>query len=125
MCITLAENGFTDMRTFEVLSRDYLIRKHQFPIANFQENWSDKKSKKSQIKAKWNAKKVEKSELETIGKKRSLEEVTKGEGNDGEEVVGRAFESGYTERMTSRPVGRTFGHTAYVTFARKPLPDKL
>eukprot|EP00485_Elphidium_margaritaceum_P014030 CAMPEP_0202732232 /NCGR_PEP_ID=MMETSP1385-20130828/187553_1 /ASSEMBLY_ACC=CAM_ASM_000861 /TAXON_ID=933848 /ORGANISM="Elphidium margaritaceum" /LENGTH=527 /DNA_ID=CAMNT_0049398539 /DNA_START=33 /DNA_END=1617 /DNA_ORIENTATION=- len=39
-CVALAENGFVDIRTFEVLSRDHLIKENTFVPLDMEENFA-------------------------------------------------------------------------------------
>lgn len=87
MCESLSKCGFVDIRCFEVLSRDILVRKHDFVPLDLMTNNS----------------------IHSI-RSRPNNEICK------EEKLKNSM-------ITSRPVGKTFGHTGYLTFAIKALKE--
>lgn len=87
-CQILGNNGFVDIRTFEVLSRDHLVRKHEYPLLDLNTNNSI-----HEIRSRPN------QEIEIESNKNS------------ESII------------SSRPVGKSFGHTGYLTFAIKSMTN--
>lgn len=92
-CNVLRINGFVDIRTFEVLSRDHLIRNHQFPPLDLNTN-------------------------------NSIHDIRSRPNNDNNKNDLSQTENESFKMVTSRPVGKTFGHTGYLTFAIKALSSQ-
>ena len=90
-CQVLGMNGFVDIRTFEVLSRDHLAKKHEFPPLDLDTN-------------------------------NSIHEIRSRPNQE----TSKDFDNlPCVNMMTSRPVGKSFGHTGYLTFAIKSLAKNV